>query len=360
VRRPPRVAALVVGALALALVAGACDLTPYAAVVNGHTISQASLDAELSAIRSNRAFLASLERQGPVEGSGTASFAIGFVDSVLDRDIALALVRQDLARRRVSVTPEELAIATSEEVAALGGTAVFDAFPASYRRTLVEERAEVLALEASLAGVSLGRRSLERYYEAHEAGLALACVSHILVQNAAAAASVEAQLAKGASFAALARADSIDASSAPTGGQLGCHPVSAYRSAFGAAFANAVATLPLGHPSPPVPTPYGTAILEVTARQVPSFSAALPEVLGALLGSTGQRLVATVARLAAHARVEVNPEYGRFAVEHGQATILPPASPPAKALELATGYPSPVPGPAPGGPAAGGQGGSGP
>lgn len=109
--------------------------------------------------------------------------------------------------------------------------------------------------EAVLRAVYLARRTELR-------GPTRACASYILVATEAAARSALARLARGETFAAVARAVSIDPGSRPDGGDLGC---------FGpggtpAAFDRAVFEGPVGRVQGPVRTPAGYQLVLVTWR----------------------------------------------------------------------------------------------
>ena len=85
-------------------------------------------------------------------------------------------------------------------------------------------------------------------------------LAHILVKTQAQAASILAQLQKGASFATLAKKYSTDTGSAKNGGDLGYQPLSTYVPAF----ANAAAKLTkVGQLSPVVHSQYGYHIIKL-------------------------------------------------------------------------------------------------
>ncbi len=85
-------------------------------------------------------------------------------------------------------------------------------------------------------------------------------LAHILVKTQAQAASILAQLQKGADFATLAKKYSTDTGSAKNGGDLGYQPLSTYV----AAFANAAAKLTkVGELSPVVHSQYGYHIIKL-------------------------------------------------------------------------------------------------
>lgn len=93
-------------------------------------------------------------------------------------------------------------------------------------------------------------------------------LAHILVATKAAADSIEAQLAKGADFATLAKQNSIDTGSKAAGGDLGEHDQanSDSSNAFDPTFMAAALKLKTGEISAPVQTQYGFHIIKCVSR----------------------------------------------------------------------------------------------
>lgn len=320
--------------MTLAVLTSACHTTPYAAVVNGTTISQSSLNNELTAIRSNKVFLQGLESQGKVTGAGDGTFDSRFVGQVLAGRISLVLSSEELARRHVSLTAEDLKLARADVVASFAtqsgpsGDTVFNAFPPSYRQELVRDSANLTALEAAVAGLDVRLPALRRYYQSHRAAFTLSCVSHIEVATQAQALALRAQILAGASFASLARTSSIDQSTAAAGGALGCHP----EGSFVPAFQSVVDSLAIAQVSQPVQIgPYWNLAL-VTRRQAEPFSSVAPQVRHALLGSKVGQASSFLASLENRAHISVSPRYGHFAASGSQAGVSPPPAPPASVL----------------------------
>lgn len=328
------------GLAAVALATAACHLSPYAAIVNGQMISQQDLHSELQAINSNKAYVNALQSGGggsPVQGKAPGSFDMRFVDAVLNRQILYALVNQELARRDVTITPDDLSLARADAVATYGGKGVFDAFPPSYRQDLVRHSAEVTALESSLSKVDVSKAALHRYYDSHTSQFRSICASIILVKSLPKAQSVEAALHAGASFSQLAQSESQDAGTKASGGRVGCALPQAYATSFGQALASALAALAPGHVAAPVHTQAGWVVAEVTsATQVP-FSQATPSIRAALLQGSAPKVNSFLTKLVRGATIEVDPRYGHFTTSGPNAGLQPPPVPPASALVLPNG-----------------------
>jgi len=114
--------------------------------------------------------------------------------------------------------------------------------------------------------VKVSDKDVRDYYEAHKKDFTAnnqVRASHILVKTEEEAKGIVEQLKKGADFAKIARAKSIDAGSAKNGGDLGFFS----RGQMVPEFENAAFSLKAGEVSPPVRTQYGYHIIKVTERK---------------------------------------------------------------------------------------------
>jgi parvulin-like peptidyl-prolyl isomerase len=325
------------GALVIAVAITGCgnlSLTSSAeaaARVNGHRISQSTLDSELHAILANANYTAAIEQSQHVTGvGGKGTFDLAFVDKVLARQILLELVHEEVARRHLVVTPDDLKAATDAQRSQVGGDRqgrpLFDQFTPAYQALLVRRAAEVTALQDALANVKLDDASIQGYYNAHLSTFTDSCESHILVSTQAQATQIRTQLVGGADFATLARQSSIDSTSAPKGGDLGCAPPRTYDPAF----EQAVSTLAVGQLSPVVPLQAESAfdVIKVTDRKVEPLSSVRSKVIQQMQRQGSTQLSQFVQDSAVKAKITVSPRYGKFEATGPQAgTVVPPSSP---------------------------------
>ena len=312
-----------------ALAASACgSLSAYAAVVNGHRITQRSLDSELEAIRGNDVYRRAIEAgQTRVSGSGTGTFDLAFVARILTRDIYFELVHEGVRARKLRVGPNALAAARRTVIRQLRDDRVLKAFPASYQKKLIRRSAEVDVLERSLAPGGAGGdadAALHAYFDSHRGEFERACVSHILVATQAKADEIEGRLAKGEDFGAIARAESQDTGSAANGGSLGCFTRDAQ---LVPEFLAAAFSQPEGQVGPPVRTSFGFHVIKVTSRSVPSFDDARDLVRQKLQASTGDPLNTWLASQLVRAKVKLNPRFGTFSAAGGRPEVIPPQAP---------------------------------
>ena len=318
---------LAAGAAALSLGAAACDpVTPYAAVVNGTTISTSELNSELAAVHQELS-LNGQSTQG-FTGQGPGTYSTPAASQVLSREIDFVVIEQELARRHIEVTSADLAAArtdiSSTQQFAPG---VFGKLPKEYQDVLVRREAEITALAASIAGVDITPGGIARYASSHQADLQDVCAEQIVVNDLVSAATVGNDLRAGKSFSAVAQARSQDQNTASSGGQLGCHPGILY-SQLGTAVEAAVTTAPLGQVTGPVRGDQGLVILEVTSRTPLSASDAATAIRQQLTGNAQNEVGQVIEPVVARADVTLDARYGHWARSGANGPqVVPPAAP---------------------------------
>ncbi|MGH9128046.1 MAG: hypothetical protein ACRDY2_03555 [Acidimicrobiales bacterium] len=338
-----RLCALGAGFLALGLGASACGLAPYVAKVNGQVITRSYLFSELNAISGNPAYVASYAKQGvTVRGKAKGTFTTSFVDQVLNQQISVTLVHQADRKRGIKITPADLSLARTDLVSTVGNSKALSDFPKSYQDFLVRSTAEYTALEGSLANVPVTQAAVDKYYAAHRAELTNLCVSLIVLPTKAKATKVEASLHKGGNFAALAQADSQNASTGAKGGAVGCSIPQAFVQAYGPTVGKQVQSLGVGKYGPAVKvstSSHATAyvVASVTSKTPLTETKATPIILGLQLNPVMTKLNSYLAKMGKAAKISVDPSYGRFTLKNGSPDVLAPTKPPASDLVLPTG-----------------------
>jgi foldase protein PrsA len=347
VTRLPRIFGLF--ALVLALVAGACGnslgetIRPAAATVNGESISQKELDDELEAIQGNEDYIASIEAGGlAVTGQGAGTLTNAFVSRVLTRQIFLKLVHDEVERRKLEVTDDQLERVRPGVIQSVGGDEIFERFPSRYRDTLVRRNAEVALLQSELGGSTVSDADVRDFYDENPELFAQTCVSHILFgvtddrgqldQEATAAeidrltgeaAAAKAQIDAGADFAAVAAERSVDTSNKDEGGDLECGPPGR----FVPEFETAMDALDVGVVSDPVATQFGVHLIKVTDRGPQPLDEAEGQIRQRLEGAGEQAFSQFLQEALEEAEITVNPRYGRFTKEGQSPGIIPPDAP---------------------------------
>ncbi|MEY2569140.1 MAG: peptidyl-prolyl cis-trans isomerase [Actinomycetota bacterium] len=323
---------LIVAAVVLALVGAACgDLAqPYAAKVNGARISQGALDRELRIVLNNKQVLASLEQgiqpgQPGVKGEGSGTVTSAFAARMLSRRILLELIHQEVGRRHLAVTKARLAQGRSEAEQQFGDPKTFAGFPKAYQDEMSRANAEVAIMqEKAVAPVT--DADLRRYYDQNASQFQGKCLSHILVDSKEKADALRAQIAGGASFAEVAKAESTDTRSGAQGGFLGCFPADQPLEGFVEPFKTEAEKLPIGQLSQPVQTQFGFHLIQATGSRT------FEEVKGEIKTQLGSQQSQSafndlLLSLVKRAKIEVNPRYGRFSKDPSVLGVIPPQAP---------------------------------
>jgi hypothetical protein len=313
----------------VALVAVACgSLQPYALVVNGSRIPQHDINNELKAIRANGRYLDALDQGDPshrqILGSGSGTFNADFTAFILNQDLDYELVHQEVLKRKLKVAPADVDQAKATVIQQVNGQDTFNAFPKWYQDKLTQRFSEVIVLARSLTPAADDAKAMD-YYNAHKSDFEQACASHILVDSPQAAADIEARLAKGEDFAAVAKSDSKDTGSAQKGGDVGCF----FRnSQLVPEFLSAAFSQPVGQVGPPVQTQFGYHVIKVTSRTVPPFDQVKQQVEQAMGQGGGQQLQQWLTDSLKKAKVKMNPKFGTFNKNKPVPEIDAPQAPP--------------------------------
>ncbi len=345
--------------LASGAIGAACTVTPTAAWTNGDTIAVSTLNEELSALSGTAAGQCLLELQNPqlvnysgVGIGGPGTYATAFAGSVLSNQIGNLLAVQFAARHGVTVDNAALATAEGDYAAlldgeisanlqqtssvgsasacqnpdgsALTGAQLLAGLPPSVRTAQIRNQAVDDALLAR--GADLSDRAVLAYYEANPSQFTVDCVSVIATDTQTHADQLVTRLQQGASFAAVARTDSLDTQTAPNGGQLGC---SFTQSRVEQALQ--LTSVPVGRPIAPVQASSGQwLIYEVTNQSVQPVTAVAGTIRQELLRANANvaRVSTELVGFARRSDISVNPQYGTWAGLH----IAPPRTPPERFL----------------------------
>jgi hypothetical protein len=363
-----RLVSVVVPVLAVVLagtLATACDVLPVAATVNGTTLSQAGLDQALQAFTHTQAgaCLLSVEVGAgtslQVQGAGSGdTYAMQFVDDILDNRIGNTLSRQLAAAKHLDITAADLAtarrdleslldgeIASAASLAAqsggatacetasgatLTGAQVLAGLPASERAAQIRNQAVDEALLSD--GADLSNQAVLRYYLANPTQFQADCVSVIVTDSQAHAQQYLTEINAGTSFASVAKAHSLDAQSAGSGGAIGCNQSEAQVDQA----LQQTAPVTVGKPIGPVQDSASGAWLlyEVTKRTLEPLSQVASSIRQQLMESAANvsRVSSEVVAFSRRSSVTVDPRYGSWT----PPSVVPPVAPPARFLLAAT------------------------
>jgi len=323
----------------------ACDISPPAATVGKTTITRSQLDAQLSQVSTNSYAQCALELQGislpsPLTGSGDDTVSSTFASFELSTMVLGRLVDGDLAARHQSVIPADIDAARADFAAeltpssqssspcGLSGPALVARLP----RAFVDQQVRFLAgqerLAVAVGHVDISDAALRAYYQSHASQFQEICLSDIAVTDQAKAQQIHDAIANGsASFATEAQQASIDTSSAPNGGQLGCVASSVV---VNSVILQAIAGLAPGQLSKPTfePPTNGSMgvwfILRLDGRPLVPFDQAAPQIRQQILSGENALVSAEFTHITRHADVVIDPRYGSWSSTQG---VRPPLTP---------------------------------
>lgn len=313
--------------VALVLLGSACSTfgTAPAATVNGTEITSKSITDEMKAIRGNPAYVKAIEASfGPVNGSGrSGTFDAAFAAQLLTLRVIYTTIEKDLDRRGVKVGAQDLAQARqqmTEQFASTGGKG-FGTFPKAYQDTLIRQTALFDLFNAQIAK-DLGADP-KAFFDANKDEFAEICVSHAFagVQDGKSAdeARAKAQAWYDAiqsgekTFEEIATNESEDPGAAQQAGSLGCG--SKLTLQLDPTFLAAAFSLEQGVVSEPVQTQFGSHLIRVTSRTVPTYDEVASQVPTVMDQVHNERARAALLRLLCDGKISVNPRFGTWTSE---------------------------------------------
>jgi parvulin-like peptidyl-prolyl isomerase len=329
--------------LAFALLITACDssVSPEAARVNGSSISEQTLDDALNGLQSSPAFACIVSGGGQValHGKGGSSTYSAAVSAELLTTLIDGKLLQNAAQHLgLSLTPIGRKVAEDESASQLGptststcktaGATVLQSLPASFRAAFLSLAQARTELGAKFAGVALDADAIEAYARAHPKVSELYCVSAIITSTKPAAQALVSAARSGASFSDLAKAHSIDPTSAARGGALGC----ALSGQLTSQLQGPVLALGIGQVSEPISFDGSFVVLQLTSKKQASDE----DVASVIEQSVNGQLSTYLKNLQKNANVEVDARYGKWQNAAGGWQVTPPSGPAAKYLPNAS------------------------
>jgi len=331
--------------LAGGLIAAALTIPTNAAVVNGTSISQQSLNSDVSAISASAYYQCYLNSQAylgssgsqqlpPVAGAGNQSAGdhqtanSAFVATYLDTAIGHQLVRQLADDRHVVVTQAQLADARSNlegqitsvmtqilqtpegqnprysctvTGSPLTGAEVLGTLPASFVDQQVQFVATAGAFQEDLAGVGSSEADLQAYFLRHHAEFDTVCLTAAAFSSQTAAQEAAAEIAFGTPFAQVA-------AKATQSGQLQCAPLADIAGQLPSSAE--LGSLPLGGVSAPVSVNGAYYLLELTKRTPTAYATARTSVAQAVQQAGAKATQKAITAAERHSAVSVDPRYG--------------------------------------------------
>jgi parvulin-like peptidyl-prolyl isomerase len=307
------------------------------ASVNGVALKRADFDADMRDYAANTLFL-----QTAQAGDSNNAVSADFKLKTLQADIIFELVRQEVARRNLTVRSPDDAFVKSQTVGRFdqtGSPDIFNAFTKRFQDRALAQTANLVTLQDALGGGPVDAAHAKATYDADPRRFAEVCVRHVLLDNQADADRVLQELARGADFATVVSEDSKDESSAPLGGKIlnadGSCPLATQFNDD--AFTKAALGAPLGRPTGPVETKLGWQVILVDTVTVLPFEQVQSSVSLAAEQDVADKAAPQLNKLLntdADAVISVDPAYGVW--DHANHQVLPPGFKPAGPRPAAT------------------------
>ena len=280
-----------------------------AMTVGSAKVSRDQLESELKAFEEAQVQsveageLEALQKKIHPDGSKD-KFTPDFVAFVLNDLLIDATIAAEVQAQKAAASAKLSATDRKNLVENFGGEAAYKKLPDRFR-TRVEQRQRDFA--ALLARESEGKDDPKSFFEKNKEKYVTVCASHILVATEEEANTLEAELAKGGDFAAIAKSKSTDTGSGAAGGELGCTSPSTYVPEFAAA----TIAQPINKVGPPVKSQFGYHIIKVTKRTDAKFEDVKSKIESEL-NAAPERAVSDklIARLK-NAKITVDPKYGK-------------------------------------------------
>lgn len=329
---PRRLLAASSAALAIALVAGACDASPVAASVNGAVIKQTALDLELRLQASNKTYVASIDRAAAtsgnsisVTGDAPGTYSTRFVAGVLSTMVQALAVHQRLAATGRLPGAAQLAAARAVDEALFGSTWL--SFPQAFRDTQVAQDAEHAAIEPAPTGpvtLRAAYQAVVKYFFSN------VCVRSISVAVHAADGSLDRAASRTSADQLVSRYNrshgnpGLTASPAQSfGGNVSCYTGDGLEQQGAALFAQVLALAP-GTAATPKATAYGYEVTAVDSRQVQPFDAATEKALALGIAQAQGASDPALGAVVGAAHVSIGPSYGKWDPATGSITVPSP------------------------------------
>jgi len=250
------------------------DLTPYAAKVNGTSISMSTLSLALQDAAGNQAY-SCLTGNKPIVGAGgsgtySSSFTAGVLTILIEDKAFSQLVKkmhlsESLLTSEVAGSILAQSFTSSNQSCTTPGDAVLAAFGSTFRDALTNIYQAEAALALKISGISVANGGIMRYAAQHRSLTDLSCVSAIAAPSKQTIDTVRAKIRGGMSFTNAA----ATYSSSPTGsngGALGCFPISTLPGSLAGSLQN----LQVGRLSQDVKYQGQYLLFEITSKQFPS------------------------------------------------------------------------------------------
>lgn len=319
----------IVAVVGAAVLLSACSSTggPIAAKVNSTTISRTTVNDDLRAMTDNKAVTAFLTKSlgsnvKPTNGGVSIKLATLWVTTLVNQ----AAIDQYFASHHLKVSVADRAAAKTATYASFVNKKTFEQLPRSFQDAALARQGRIQAVQKTLPPPPVPSDAVLQ--QTLDNGKATLCpsgeaVAQIQLKTEEEASAIEAQLAAGADFGALAQKSSTDTASGAAGGLVACTNSDQYNQ-LPASFRAGSDLLKLGQVSPPVHTEFGWHVIKVEPFDLANARLLLIRIIQAQQATP---LTKFVNNQLLKRKVWVDPRYGTVHRDKSLITIVPPAAP---------------------------------
>lgn len=275
------------------------------------TVSRDRLKAELEAFRDAQVMSASATEKESIltriHGTDAAkkTYSPEFVAFILNDLMVDAAIIEEVGARKLTPKATVSASARADLAKNFNGEENYAKIPKLLRDRLEKRQ---LLFDALVANTSAGAGDPKTFFEKNKNNYANVCASHILVATEQEAKAIQAELAKGGDFAALAKGKSTDTGSGAEGGELGCTSPSTYVPEFAAA----TIAQPLNEVGAPVKSQFGFHLIKVTKRTDATFEDVKTQIESDLSAASEKALSDKLIERLKSTKITVDPNYAKF------------------------------------------------
>lgn len=233
------------------------------------------------------------------------AYQMGIGQSVTDQLVNQEILKEDLAKNKVTISEEERTAVLDQYKLYFGDEAAYEGFlkdaglsKESFEKLIKDDIIYSKHKEWYKMNHTPSDEDLQAYFDANKETLVTVNASHILVETEEEAKEVKARLDKGEDFATIAAEVSKDQSNASNGGNLGDFGQGAMVKEFN----DTVFAMEVGQISEPVKTEFGWHIIKLNSKKE-SVEDLKNDIIAVL---TDQEYTAYVDQLVASANIQID------------------------------------------------------
>ena len=276
------------------------NTSKYAAIIDKIKITTAEVDSTVAIWIASKGYVKSRAAQGPIvdaAGKPTAAFRLEILNSTVQRQ----LIAREFEARNLKLPTDSM----KKLRASIDADPIGKELPKSFIDEFVTNRGRLEALQTALSKAP-SEDKIRAAYAQQSACVSKIQVAHILVKTKAEADAIEASLAAGGDFGAIAKKKSTDGSAAK-GGDLGCFT----KGQFVPEFEKGVLAAIVGTPTAPVKSQFGFHIIKTSTFVAPPLASVRADIVKSLQ-KNDTSFVDYMKTVLTKVKATIDPEFGTW------------------------------------------------